>query len=607
MNSPIIEIPSGSFMIPPFPVDAPEDYVPKDNFPFCCNYHSTTFRNIEGWFERFPNCCEPHKKMSKEWWYKKATYEGVSLKILNCVAYTQHHIAVHVNNGDWYKDITDYIEYILHSFGTPGIGSDRYLNLLKESLNSIRVEDKPLTILKKKPILEYLNMQSGPSKGSPTDLNAVIRTYQKWLKLFPFDLFPFNRIKDHFENQLPIIQGTLEYNPYLKMAKGKPHTPSSLIEFLCGLTKQILEKINSSDLVKKGEIADTERHSMNIIAERHRIKQSALLVDYSKSELKYITVLKSWLKNEKVFFAEINPILKQIPQSEISKTSMDMIIKIPTELKALAAALKNLDFGRFLQSDSFENLMLKNDLDELWSAVIKQVNPGDTIYVGNTRVHQDAFFFATEQLWINNRPKFYRFTSIVIAGLKTWVKADKDFSEITEAISKLDFSKEQLEVINSAVSKSKPEATAKQAKVTSENKKIFVGHGKGSLWREVEAYLRDEGLPFESFESNNRTGEHIIDILKGFLDSSVFAIIVVTADDETAGGTIRARQNVIHEIGLFQGRLGFEKVAILKQNEAEEFSNNAGLQHIPFPKDNIRAAFHDLGQSLKKAGIKAKK
>ena len=279
-----------------------------------------------------------------------------------------------------------------------------------------------------------------------------------------------------------------------------------------------------------------------------------------------------------------------------------MTIQIPKELKELAAALKDLDFGDFLKSQSFENLMLKNDLDELWYAAITKVNPGDTIYVGNSRTHQDAFFFTTEQLWIHNLPKYFTFTSIVIQGLITWDRTGKDFSELKAAASKLGFTKEQHEAINSALGKTAPEPELLLSKRRL-NKLTFIGHGKGSLWREVEAYLRNEGLQCESFETDSRTGEHIIDILKGFLDRAAFAIIVVTADDETADGTIRARQNVIHEIGLFQGKLGFEKVALLKQDEAEPFSNNAGLQHISFPKDNIKSAFHDLRLLLRKVGI----
>jgi len=40
----------------------------------------------------------------------------------------------------------------------------------------------------------------------------------------------------------------------------------------------------------------------------------------------------------------------------------------------------------------------------------------------------------------------------------------------------------------------------------------------------------------------------------------------MTAEDATSEGNIRVRQNVIHEAGLFQWRLGFDKFIILKQS-----------------------------------------
>ena len=41
------------------------------------------------------------------------------------------------------------------------------------------------------------------------------------------------------------------------------------------------------------------------------------------------------------------------------------------------------------------------------------------------------------------------------------------------------------------------------------------------------------------------------------LDADAIAFPVLTTEDEQADGNVRARMNVIHEAGLFQGRLGF--------------------------------------------------
>ena len=57
--------------------------------------------------------------------------------------------------------------------------------------------------------------------------------------------------------------------------------------------------------------------------------------------------------------------------------------------------------------------------------------------------------------------------------------------------------------------------------------------------------------------------------------------------------------NVVHEAGLFQGRLGFSRAIILLEESCEEFSNIHGLGQIRFPKGNIKAVFEDVRQLLR--------
>ncbi len=95
-------------------------------------------------------------------------------------------------------------------------------------------------------------------------------------------------------------------------------------------------------------------------------------------------------------------------------------------------------------------------------------------------------------------------------------------------------------------------------------------------------------------------------ILGQLLDQAAFAVLLLTSEDETAEGTKRARQNVIHEIGLFQGRLGFQRVVLLKQEGIEEFSNVAGLQYIAFDGANIERTFYELRRALEREGLVAR-
>ncbi|MCU1266229.1 MAG: hypothetical protein JWM21_2547 [Acidobacteria bacterium] len=133
---------------------------------------------------------------------------------------------------------------------------------------------------------------------------------------------------------------------------------------------------------------------------------------------------------------------------------------------------------------------------------------------------------------------------------------------------------------------------------------MFVGHGRNPLWARLQVFLEKElGLTTVNYESESRVGDSIVPVLEKMLNESRFAVLVLTAEDETDSGTRRARQNVIHEAGLFQGRLGFRKTILLVQEGLEDFSNVAGLQHIRFVSDRIDQTFYELQRVLKREGL----
>jgi predicted nucleotide-binding protein len=52
--------------------------------------------------------------------------------------------------------------------------------------------------------------------------------------------------------------------------------------------------------------------------------------------------------------------------------------------------------------------------------------------------------------------------------------------------------------------------------------------------------------------------------------------------------------NVVHEAGLFQGRLTFKRAIILLEEGCDNFSNVHGLNDIRFPKGKMEAAFEEV-------------
>lgn len=135
-------------------------------------------------------------------------------------------------------------------------------------------------------------------------------------------------------------------------------------------------------------------------------------------------------------------------------------------------------------------------------------------------------------------------------------------------------------------------------------KRVFIGHGGSHAWREFKDFLQDRlELPWEEFNRVPVAGTTNIARLKQMLGNAGIAFLIFTAEDETAEGAERARQNVVHEAGLFQARLGFERAIILWEEDCEPFSNLDGLQQIRFPRGQISACSEEVRRVLEREGF----
>lgn len=84
------------------------------------------------------------------------------------------------------------------------------------------------------------------------------------------------------------------------------------------------------------------------------------------------------------------------------------------------------------------------------------------------------------------------------------------------------------------------------------------------------------------------------------LNSAAMAFLVMTAEDENRDGTSHARLNVVHEAGLFQGRLGFDRAIVLLEDGCEAFSNIDGLGQLRFAKGEIGSKFEEVRRILER-------
>jgi len=128
--------------------------------------------------------------------------------------------------------------------------------------------------------------------------------------------------------------------------------------------------------------------------------------------------------------------------------------------------------------------------------------------------------------------------------------------------------------------------------------KIFLGHGHNQVWVQIEKYIKELGYNVESFETQKYNSPRIFDKLIKLLNECNVAVMVMSGDDSNSNGTIHARQNVVHEIGLFQGRYGLERVIMFRQSNVEVFSNIGGFLTISYENEPNKENFEELKNIL---------
>jgi hypothetical protein len=135
-------------------------------------------------------------------------------------------------------------------------------------------------------------------------------------------------------------------------------------------------------------------------------------------------------------------------------------------------------------------------------------------------------------------------------------------------------------------------------------RRVFIGHGHSTEWLKLHDFLRDRiGVSVDEFNRVSAAGKNTTQRLKEMLNASQMAFLVVTGEDFHADGLRYPRQNVVHEIGLFQGGIGFHRAIILLEQGCERFTNIEGLTFISFPSGAIEHAFEEVRKVLEREGL----
>ncbi len=115
------------------------------------------------------------------------------------------------------------------------------------------------------------------------------------------------------------------------------------------------------------------------------------------------------------------------------------------------------------------------------------------------------------------------------------------------------------------------------------SKKIFIIHGHDDVLKlEIARFVEKLGFESVILHEVANMGRHIFEKFEEEATNALFAIALLSPDDETNQGTKRARQNVIFEMGYFLGKLGRGKIILIKKGKIEIPSDLHGVIYINY-------------------------
>lgn len=144
-------------------------------------------------------------------------------------------------------------------------------------------------------------------------------------------------------------------------------------------------------------------------------------------------------------------------------------------------------------------------------------------------------------------------------------------------------------------------------KAVPSSSKVFIVHGHNHGVKEAVArFLERLGLDPVILHEKPNAGRTIIEKFSDYADVQ-FAVVLLTADDEgrvrgsSGDPALRARQNVVLELGYFLGKLGRARVCALYEAGVEIPSDYQGVLFVELDKSD-RWRF-DLVRELRGAGF----
>ncbi|MGH4021326.1 MAG: PfkB family carbohydrate kinase [Pseudonocardiaceae bacterium] len=133
---------------------------------------------------------------------------------------------------------------------------------------------------------------------------------------------------------------------------------------------------------------------------------------------------------------------------------------------------------------------------------------------------------------------------------------------------------------------------------------VFLVHDENLQWRAVRRFIEvDCGLTTYEVRSADVGEDNLAGLMREHLARCSFAVCLLSATETMADGHTRADQDIVYQAGIFQGRYGFGRVAILAEEGCHTFSNIAGLIRLSYSRGLVDSTFFELERMLHREGL----
>lgn len=279
----------------------------------------------------------------------------------------------------------------------------------------------------------------------------------------------------------------------------------------------------------------------------------------------------------------------------------------------------------FFTSDEFQKRCQEKGYSQRWSMCSTSASlSGGNMFASNKEKTEIALENMCKQLYKNSERTFFKFISLIIDSFCTSNNITLNLKGLKEElfligiakfddIDKWDNSKSNIlapqsershvtHLVSNQITDSHKMRNSHSAK-----KHVFIVHGHDNQLRtKVENVLLKLGLEPIVLARQPNEGDTIIEKFEKNSSKADYAIILLTADDKGKAKDgkkyqLRARQNVIFEMGYFRAKLGKKNLCYMYEEEVELPSDIIGIGYVAIKNDDRWQL--ELAKELQKCGF----